>query len=117
MIEVEEMKYHMPGWTVDIDLGGNREASFKLWAPTAAREQRERWAASWDSYEVEDAEDEHPHIVDGTEDADFRHGDTMDEALAVLDSYPDADLAARVRRLLSGAARDHVATTEPNGDN
>lgn len=113
MIEVEKMRYHT-GWSAEVGLGGKREAEFKLWAPD---ENQEKWAACWGTWEAEDVDDDHSQIIDGTEDGNFLYGDTMEDALAVLDSYPDADLAARVRRLLSGAARDHAASTEPNGDN
>lgn len=114
MIEIEEMKYHMPGWSADVNLGGNRQALFQLWAPS---EKRSDWLAAWTSFEVDDPDDDHAHVLEGSDRGEARHGETMDEALQVLDSFPGSDLAARVRRLLSGAAHAYEATTEPNGDN
>lgn len=110
MITVEEMKYHMPGWTATVEPRGKRNIEFRLWAP---REDREGWSACWDAHDVDDWEAEHPMIVDGTEAGDFRRGDSMEEALAAFGSYPDPDLAARARRLLSGAARAHAAGEQP----
>jgi hypothetical protein len=109
MITVEEMKYHMPGWTATVEPRGNRGIEFRLWAPS---DDRDDWAASWDAYDVDDPKAEHPMIVDGTEASDFRRGDSMEEALTAFASYPDPDLAARARRLLSGAARAHAAENE-----
>lgn len=110
MIAIEEMgKANGPGWSAEVELRGNRGALFQLWAPRRAdrwsNRDRPHWCAGWDTYEVDDPTAEHPLLVEGAGDSDFRQGASMEDVLAVFDTHPDPDLATRARRLLTGAAK------------
>jgi hypothetical protein len=113
MMRLEPMpEFHRPGWIVTVDLGPRRSAEFQLWAPRADP-PRTGWAAAWDLWE----NDDDGNVVSGGSDrGDIASGDTMDEALAVLERHPNPDWAASARRLLSGAARGDDQVTGPEGE-
>lgn len=98
--EVQPMRYHGPGWTVDgptrvvidRDTGEEYEGSdtFQVWAPN---DGRDHWAASWGVCEDD------LNIGHGG----FRKGSTLDEVLAVFDH----DKAREFGALLRQAAEAH----------
>jgi hypothetical protein len=105
MIELEVKPVHdssAPGWWIDLD-----DALFIVWAPSGTRPN---WAACWETWDPDPADPE--LVLDGSENGRFVRGDSLDEVLSVFEDLPDGDLGTRVRRLLSGAARE-AATTEP----
>lgn len=99
-VELEVIPIHdssAPGWHIETP-----DTYFILWAP---KDSRPGWAASWEMWE--------PHPTNPEEVVDtaggFERGESLEAVLAVFDRVPTPDLGARVRRLLSGAAREHNA--------
>lgn len=99
MDEVQTMRFHGPGWTLELEA-----AWFKVWGPQPAAEYpacagmvasskppRDHWAAAWGEQLDEDAGEE--VLPDG----DFRRGASLEEVLAI---FP-ARVAARFREVIS----------------
>lgn len=96
-MHVEPMKYHGPGWTVDVN--GDRQVTYMLWAPQTQQDQdragspnppRTDWAANW-------TRDGHERT------GGHQQGATAEQALACFPT--DTDGRAATALLLAAAGQ------------